>query len=80
MYECRSIFEGLRSLIDYGGGDGTAARAIAKAFLKVMCTVLDLKQVIDNILADGLVEYVAGNMFKFVPPAQAVLDKVQLVE
>jgi len=37
------IFEGTRSLTDCGGGDGTTATAIVKAFPHIKCTVLDLR-------------------------------------
>jgi len=76
LHECRALFEGLRSLIDCGGGDGTTARAIAATFPHIKCTVLDLPQVIDTIPADGVIDYVAGDMFESVPAAQAVLIKV----
>ncbi|KAF8701510.1 hypothetical protein HU200_033534 [Digitaria exilis] len=70
------IFEGIQSLTDCGGGDGTTARAIVKAFPHIKCTVLDLPEVIEKIPADGVINYVGGDMFKFVPPAQVVILKV----
>ncbi|CAL5075621.1 unnamed protein product [Urochloa decumbens] len=71
------VFEGILSLVDVAGGAGTAARAVAAAFRGVRCTVLDLPQVIDAVAdpGDGLVEYVAGDMMEFIPPADAVLLK-----
>uniref|UniRef100_A0ACD5ZY35 Uncharacterized protein n=1 Tax=Avena sativa TaxID=4498 RepID=A0ACD5ZY35_AVESA len=72
-----TLFQGLDSLTDCCGGDGTAARSIVEAFPQIKCTVLDLPPVIDAIPADGVVNYVAGDMFKLVPPAQAVLVKVK---
>ncbi|CAN6180007.1 unnamed protein product [Urochloa humidicola] len=71
------VFEGITSLVDVAGGNGAAARAVATAFPSIKCTVLDLPQVIDAV-ADpgaGLVEYVAGDMMEFIPPADAVLLK-----
>jgi hypothetical protein len=53
-----------------------AARSIVEAFPQIKCTVLDLPRVIHNVPADGVVNYVAGDMFQLVPPAQAVLVKV----
>lgn len=81
LRECGgSVFAGLESLTDCCGGDGTAARAVVEAFPRIKCTVLDLPRVINNVSATaadgGLVNYVAGDMFKFVPPAQAVMLKV----
>ncbi|TVU26088.1 hypothetical protein EJB05_28617, partial [Eragrostis curvula] len=76
--ECNNLFKGLQSLTDCCGGDGTTARAIMKAYPHIKCNVLDLPQVIDTAPADGVVNYVAGDVFKFVPPAQAVLLKLVL--
>ncbi|CAL5086390.1 unnamed protein product [Urochloa decumbens] len=69
------IFRGLSSLVDVGGGHGAAAMAIARAFPNVKrCTVLDLEQVIGEAPAasDGTVQFVAGDMFESIPPADAV--------
>ncbi|XP_072966243.1 trans-resveratrol di-O-methyltransferase-like [Typha angustifolia] len=68
------VFQGVTSLVDVGGGIGAAARAIAEAF-EIRCSVLDLPHVVGNIAADGVVEFVAGNMFDRIPPADAVLLK-----
>jgi hypothetical protein len=76
LQECGGIL-GLDSLTDCGGGNGTTTRAIVEAFPQVKFTVLDLRRVIDNVPADGVVNYVVGDMFSLVPPAQAVLVKVQ---
>uniref|UniRef100_J3MKX9 O-methyltransferase domain-containing protein n=1 Tax=Oryza brachyantha TaxID=4533 RepID=J3MKX9_ORYBR len=76
---CGQVFGGLRSLTDCCGGDGTTARAIAKAFPHVRCTVLDLPQVINKAPpSDGSVTYVAGDMFHSIPRSQAVMLKVVL--
>ncbi|KAK9131977.1 hypothetical protein Scep_011505 [Stephania cephalantha] len=40
------MFEGLRSVVDVGGGVGIMARAIAEAFPRIKCTVLDLSHII----------------------------------
>ncbi|XP_072991777.1 trans-resveratrol di-O-methyltransferase-like [Typha latifolia] len=69
------VFRGLKSLIDVGGGVGDTCRTIAKAFPGIKCTVLDLPQVIGDMKEDGNVEFVAGNAFEYVPPANAVLLK-----
>ncbi|CAL5023355.1 unnamed protein product [Urochloa decumbens] len=76
--ECGDVFAGLTSLVDVGGGDGTAAKAIAKAFPYVKCSVLELPQVVGNMPVDGVVEFVAGDMMEFVPPTDAVLLKFVL--
>lgn len=86
-----SVFGGgrLTSLVDVGGGHGAAAIAIANAFPHIRCTVLDLKQVIDKVPAAAAagtdriinstaaaVQFVAGDMFESIPPADAVLLRV----
>jgi hypothetical protein len=74
--ECGEVFAGLTSLVDVGGNNGTTARAIAKAFPHVRCSVLELPRVVDAMPADGTVEFIAGDMMEFIPPADAVLLKV----
>jgi Ca2+-transporting ATPase len=73
------IFRGLGSLVDVGGGHGAAAMAIARAFPDVKCSVLDLEQVISKVAAasDGAVQFIAGDMFESIPPADAVFLKVR---
>ncbi|CAI0397824.1 unnamed protein product [Linum tenue] len=44
--ECREVFDGVESLVDVGGGTGTMAVAIARAFPKLNCTVFDLPHVV----------------------------------
>ncbi|XP_040384724.1 probable O-methyltransferase 2 [Oryza brachyantha] len=79
LRECRDVFAGLRSLTDCCGGDGTTARAIVRAFPHIKVTVLDLPKVIDKVpKVDGAIDYVAGDLFHGVPPAQAVLLKLVL--
>jgi hypothetical protein len=74
---CAPVFAGLTSLVDVGGGDGTTARAIARAYPHVRCSVLELPQVVDAVPADGgAVEFVAGDMMEYIPPSDAVLLKV----
>ncbi|WOL05933.1 hypothetical protein Cni_G14664 [Canna indica] len=70
------IFGGLRSLVDVGGGNGAMAMAIAEAFPQVKCTVFDLPHVVASLEGSAKVEAVGGNMFEFIPPADAVLIKV----
>ncbi|XP_077214417.1 (RS)-norcoclaurine 6-O-methyltransferase-like [Tasmannia lanceolata] len=70
---CRDIFQGITSMVDIGGGTGTASRAIAKAFPHIKCSVLDLPHVIETIPNYPEVEQVAGDMFSFVPHNDAVM-------
>ncbi|CAL5079283.1 unnamed protein product [Urochloa decumbens] len=77
--DCGAVFAGVRSLVDADGGDGSTARAIARAFPHVRCSVLELPHVVDAAPAGGGdVEFVAGDMMEFIPPADAVLLKFVL--
>ncbi|KAJ3695245.1 hypothetical protein LUZ60_000622 [Juncus effusus] len=69
------IFEGVKSLVDVGGGSGGTVRAISKVFTDMKCTVLDLPHVVGELESEGSVEFVAGDMFQYVPPADVVLLK-----
>ncbi|XP_016493889.1 myricetin 7/4'-O-methyltransferase 2 [Nicotiana tabacum] len=73
--ECKHVFEGLTSLVDVGGGTGTLAIAIAKAFPAINCTVLDLPHVIGDLKGSGNLEFVGGSMFEKIPNANAILLK-----
>ncbi|EXB54965.1 Tabersonine 16-O-methyltransferase [Morus notabilis] len=73
--ECKQVFEGLTSLVDVGGGTGIVAKAIAKTFPNIMCTVLDLPYVVANSQGAKNLNFIAGDMFKEIPPANAILLK-----
>ncbi|OEL17559.1 O-methyltransferase ZRP4 [Dichanthelium oligosanthes] len=71
------VFGGLTSLVDAGGGLGVAAMAITRAFPHIKCTVLDLEQVISQApSSDGTVQFIVGDMFEYIPPADAVFLKL----
>ncbi|CAM0948871.1 unnamed protein product [Alopecurus aequalis] len=72
--ECGEVFKGIGSLVDVAGGTGMMARAIAKAFPHVKCAVLDLPHVVQGITCDN-VEFIAGDMMEFIPPADRILLK-----
>lgn len=72
-------FQGITSLIDVAGGLGGATQAISKAFPHVKCSVLDLAHVVAKAPSGTDVQYIAGDMFESVPPANAVFLKVRRV-
>ncbi|KAK6780163.1 hypothetical protein RDI58_022347 [Solanum bulbocastanum] len=72
---CRGVFEGLKSLVDVGGGIGIVAKVIADAFLQMNCIVFDLPHVIEGCEGTKNLSYVGGDMFKFIPSADAILLK-----
>ncbi|XP_050150623.1 trans-resveratrol di-O-methyltransferase-like [Malus sylvestris] len=74
--ECGGVFEGLKSLVDVGGGTGTMAKAIANAFPNINCTVFDQPYVVADL--EGTTHnlgFVRGDMFDKIPPANAILLK-----
>lgn len=75
LRESGAIFQGVSSLVDAGGGHGAVAAAVARAFPHVKCTVLDLPHVVAGAPTDGSVQFVAGDIFEYIPPADAVLLK-----
>lgn len=77
--ESKRVFEGLGSLVDVGGGTGTMAMAIAAEFPELECTVFDLPHVVAGLNGTKNVKYVAGDMFKEIPPADAYLLKASFL-
>ncbi|XP_027063695.2 trans-resveratrol di-O-methyltransferase-like [Coffea arabica] len=73
--DSKHVFEGLNSLVDVGGGTGTFTEAIADAFPRLKCTVLDLPHVVDGLESSKNLAYVGGDMFEAIPPADTVLLK-----
>ncbi|KAL2252201.1 UNVERIFIED_CONTAM: Chavicol O-methyltransferase [Sesamum indicum] len=73
--DCKQIFEGIKSLVDVGGGTGTTAKAIADAFPDMKCIVLDLPHVVGGLEGTNNFTYVAGDMFENIPSADAVFLK-----
>ncbi|CAI0458602.1 unnamed protein product [Linum tenue] len=70
--EGRAAFQGVGSLVDVAGGTGNMAKALAKAFPGMTCTVLDLPHVVSGLEDGGdNVKYVAGDMFESIPAADA---------
>ncbi|KAF8781297.1 hypothetical protein HU200_000557 [Digitaria exilis] len=76
LREAGDVFRGIGSLVDVGGGHGAAAIAISRAFPQLKCTVLDLPHVISQAPEHSTVQFVAGDMFHFIPPADAIFLKV----
>jgi hypothetical protein len=82
LKEHGGVFGEVRSsLVDIGGSHGATAAAVAKAFPHVKCTVLDLPDVVAGApAADDSLTFIAGDMFEYIPPADAVLLKVKLAK
>ncbi|WJX37702.1 hypothetical protein P8452_25442 [Trifolium repens] len=71
----REVFDGVGSLVDVGGGNGTTMSFLAKAFPWIHGINFDLPHVIDVAPKYDKVEHVAGDMFTSVPKADAVIIK-----
>ncbi|KAJ6828473.1 trans-resveratrol di-O-methyltransferase-like [Iris pallida] len=78
LKDCGHVFQGLESLMDVGGGTGSAAIAVSKVFPEVKCSVLELQQVVDTIHNKGEIDFIPGDMFEYIPPANAILLKCVL--
>jgi len=78
LREFGEVFHGIDSLVDVAGGVGGAAMAIAAAFPCLKCTVLDLPHVVAKAPSSsiGNVQFVGGDMFESIPPANVVFLKV----
>nr|QAX90929.1 caffeic acid O-methyltransferase [Catalpa bungei]QAX90952.1 caffeic acid O-methyltransferase [Catalpa bungei] len=74
-YKTKQVFEGIKSLVDVGGGIGTMAKAIVDAFPGMKCIVLDLPHVVAGLQGTNNLTYVEGDMFQTIPPADAVFLK-----
>ncbi|MCE3214919.1 hypothetical protein HAX54_000265 [Datura stramonium] len=72
---CKGVFEGLKSLVDVAGGTGTVAKAISNEFPELKCSVLDLPHVVEGLEGSKNLSYIEGDMFKFIPSADAILLK-----
>ncbi|PHT53533.1 hypothetical protein CQW23_07995 [Capsicum baccatum] len=72
---CKGVFEGLKSLVDVGGGTGTVANAISIEFPESKFYVFDLPHIVEDLEGSKNLSYVGGDMFKFVPFVDAVLLK-----
>jgi len=73
----KGVFMGLESLVDVGGGTGTMAKALAKSFPELECSVFDLPHAVSGLEGSENLKYVGGDMFEAIPPADAILLKVK---
>ncbi|ERN19695.1 (RS)-norcoclaurine 6-O-methyltransferase [Amborella trichopoda] len=69
---CERLLQGARSVVDVGGGTGTAVGALAKAFPSVKFTLYDLPHVVATVGELNGVDTVGGDMFSAIPKADVV--------
>ncbi|MED6217727.1 hypothetical protein PIB30_020358 [Stylosanthes scabra] len=75
LRDCKSVFEGIESVVDVGGGNGATGKIMCEAFPELKYTVFDLPPVVANLNRIGNLSYVGGDMFQSIPQADAVLLK-----
>ncbi|KAL4382713.1 hypothetical protein HN51_006392 [Arachis hypogaea] len=68
-----AVFEGLESIVDVGGGNGTVSKIINDMFPKFNCIVFDLPHVVENFTGSNNLSFVGGDMFISIPRAHAIL-------
>ncbi|PIN20989.1 Hydroxyindole-O-methyltransferase [Handroanthus impetiginosus] len=68
-------FEGLKSLVDVGGGIGASIKMIISKYPSIKGINFDLPHVIQNALSSPGVEHISGDMFVSVPKADAIFMK-----
>nr|AWH62809.1 O-methyltransferase [Camptotheca acuminata] len=70
---CPEVLDGVSSLVDVGGGDGTTLRMLVKACPWIKGINLDLPHVVSAAESDPCVgiEHVGGDMFDTIPNADA---------
>ena len=82
LREFSDLFKGIQSVTYCCGASGNDAfaRALVKDFPHINCTVLvDPKMIGTKQQADdGILSYVAGDIFNFIPPAQTVVLMVTI--
>ncbi|XP_015059880.1 acetylserotonin O-methyltransferase-like [Solanum pennellii] len=68
---CPEIFEGVNTMVDVGGGDGTTLRLLVEAFPWINGINFDLPHVASVAPHAIGVVHVGGDMFNYVPKADA---------
>lgn len=71
VQSCGEAFDGLKSLVDVGGGNGTAMSILVKACPWIRAINFDLPHVIAQAHHCKAVQHVPGDMFLSVPKADA---------
>ncbi|KAK2359290.1 isoflavone 7-O-methyltransferase [Trifolium repens] len=75
LRDCKSVFDGLVSLVDVEGGTGNTSKIICETFPMLKCIVLDLPQVVADLSGNGNLSFMGGNMFHSIPRTDTILLK-----
>ncbi|KAG9138267.1 hypothetical protein Leryth_001480 [Lithospermum erythrorhizon] len=73
--QCPEVFEGVGTLVDVGGGNGTTLGTLVKACPWIHGINFDLAHVVETAKNCEGVERVAGDMFKSIPKGDAIFLK-----
>ncbi|KAF5204927.1 Acetylserotonin o-methyltransferase, partial [Thalictrum thalictroides] len=72
---CAGLFDGINTIVDVGGANGTALGMLVKAFPWIKGINFDLPHVVSVAPEINGVEHVCGDMFEAVPKAEAAFLK-----
>ncbi|XP_058090752.1 acetylserotonin O-methyltransferase-like [Magnolia sinica] len=72
---CPGLFEGVSTVVDVGGGNGTAMRTLVKACPWIKAINFDLPLVVGGAPECNGVVHVGGDMFAAIPKADVVFIK-----
>nr|DAD41958.1 TPA_asm: hypothetical protein HUJ06_016281 [Nelumbo nucifera] len=68
-------FEGLKEVVDVGGGNGTTLKMITSRYPQIKGINFDLLHVIEAAPSYPGVKHVGGDMFEYVPKGEAIFMK-----
>ncbi|KAL1565480.1 Caffeic acid 3-O-methyltransferase 1, variant 2 [Salvia divinorum] len=68
-------FEGVKSLVDVGGGTGASLKMILSKYPSIKAVNFDLPHVINDAPSHPGVEHISGDMFASVPKGDAIFMK-----
>nr|QKO29236.1 putative caffeic acid O-methyltransferase [Epimedium sagittatum] len=75
LLEVYKGFEGLKSVVDVGGGTGATVNMIVSKYPSIKGINFDLPHVVEDAPAYNGVEHIGGDMFVSVPKADAIFMK-----
>lgn len=76
--KCPEVFNGVKTLVDVGGGNGTTLSMLVKAFPWIQGINFDLPHVVSTATECDGVTHVGGDMFESVPKADAAFLMVTI--
>ncbi|KAL5542700.1 hypothetical protein UlMin_010410 [Ulmus minor] len=75
---CLGVFDGIDTVVDVGGGNGTTLRNLVKAYPWIKGINFDQPHVVSSAPKCDGIENVGGDMFDSVPKADAIILKLVL--